>query len=79
MYYDDTQGITTELVNLPTSVKGFSKANNDMTYTIIINARLSEEQQRNTYKHELEHIKKDDFRSLDNADNIEHERHLIER
>lgn len=76
MYYDDTQGITTELVNLPTSVKGFAKVNKDMTYTIIINARLSIEQQRIAYQHELEHIRKGDFHSADTADNIEYERHI---
>ena len=77
MYYDDTQGITTELVNLPTSVKGFSKSNSDMTYTIVLNARLTRKQQEETYHHELEHIRKDDFHSYDNADNIECERHII--
>ena len=75
MYYDDTQGITTELVNLPTSVKGFSKSNSDMTYTIVLNARLTREQQEETYRHELEHITKDDFCSCDSADMVEKERH----
>ena len=75
MYYDDTQGITTELVNLPTSVKGFSKSNSDMTYTIVLNARLTRKQQEETYRHELEHITKDDFYSCDSADMVEKDRH----
>lgn len=73
MFYDEN--IQTVLLDLPTTVKGFSKSNSDMTYTIVINARLTREQQEETYRHELEHITKDDFYSCDNADNIECERH----
>lgn len=73
MFYNEN--IQTVLLDLPTTVKGFSKSNSDMTYTIVLNARLTREQQEETYRHELEHITKDDFYSGDSADMVEKDRH----
>ena len=44
------------LQDLPSSVRGFTVLGSDYEPIIIINARLSYEQQRKTYKHELKHI-----------------------
>ena len=46
---------------MPTRVKGQTVENSDGSYSIFINARLSADQQQETYVHELEHIKRKDF------------------
>lgn len=61
-------------VNLPCSVRGFV-VNNCGFYTIVLNSRLSMEENRKTYKHELEHIINDDFNKFDAIDIIEKIRH----
>lgn len=76
MNYDPDTGVLTMLVDLPTKIKGFSKPNDDMTYTIVINSRLSSEQQRKTYDHEMAHILHNDFYCAESSDNIEYKRHL---
>ena len=48
--------------------------NNDDSYTILLNARLSHERQLECYKHALLHISNDDFGN-DNADEIEFKTH----
>lgn len=48
--------------NLPFKVKGFTIHHAaDDYYTIVLNARLSNECQKNTLKHELLHIARQDF------------------
>lgn len=49
------------LVDLPCSVKGFVRKNEDESFTIVINSRLSYEQQTAIYKHEVAHIMNGDF------------------
>ena len=44
--------------------------NNDGSYTIILNARLSHERQLEAYEHALKHIQNDDFEK-NGADTIE--------
>ncbi|MBQ1792197.1 MAG: hypothetical protein II008_18620 [Oscillospiraceae bacterium] len=44
------------LVNLPTSVRGFCFHDDDGEPHIVLNARLTREQNRKTYDHEREHI-----------------------
>jgi Zn-dependent peptidase ImmA (M78 family) len=45
------------LVDLPPHVRGFTCLGSDYNPIIVINSRMSAEQQRKTYKHELEHIR----------------------
>lgn len=47
--------------DLPTTVRSFVRPNHDGTYTIVINARLSNDIRLEAYNHELEHIKNGDF------------------
>lgn len=50
---------------LPCTVGGFVKKTCEPEgdfYTIILNSRLSDEKQRKTYIHELEHIYNEDFK-----------------
>ena len=71
MYYNADEGITVEILNLPTSIKGLVRENADSTYTILLNAKCSKVQQERTYQHELHHIKNGDFQSVATADLIE--------
>ena len=61
------------LLNLPTTVNSFVYHNADGD-TIVINARLSFDKQRECYKHELRHIQNNDFFKED-ADVIERTAH----
>lgn len=61
----------TYLLDMPTSIKAFVKSNHDGSYTIIINARLSDEEQKKAYLHELRHIENGDFERKCSADLIE--------
>lgn len=49
-------------VDLPAGIKGITILRKDF-YNIYINAGLSSEEQQKTIKHELTHIKRDDFYS----------------
>lgn len=44
------------LVDLPTSVRGFCYHDNDGEAYVVLNARLTREQNRITYDHEQDHI-----------------------
>ena len=62
---------------LPYKIRGFVRETCEPDgdyYTIILNSRLSFEQQQKTYLHEMEHIKNDDFRK-ESVDEIEKIRH----
>lgn len=53
------------LIDLPTRVRGLTCPNADGSYTVFLNARLSADQQREAYRHELSHIQGDDFERAD--------------
>lgn len=55
--------IYTRLVNLPTTINGYTVCDKNGDYNIFINARISHEARLETYKHELNHIKRGDFQS----------------
>ncbi len=63
--------IFTYYTNMPTTIRSFVVSNNDMTFTIMLNARISSEQQLKAYKHELRHIQNGDYDKLCSADLIE--------
>lgn len=46
------------LKDLPVKIHGFVCLGSDYEPIIIINSRLSREQQQKTYKHELQHIQR---------------------
>ena len=71
--------INTKETDLPPSIKGFTRRNPDMSYTILLNARLTHEARLETYLHELEHIKNGDFDREEGADLIEAEAHGAKR
>lgn len=63
--------INTQLLDLPTTVKGLSRKNSDGSFTILLNSRLNCEQNHCTYLHELAHIKNGDFESELSVDCLE--------
>ena len=65
-----TKEIHTVLTDMPTTIGGFVRKNADFSHTIVINAKLTRERQLKTYKHELEHIRNDDFEKY-NVDEVE--------
>lgn len=52
---------TVVLTDLPTNVRGFVCLGEDYTPCIFINSRLSQEQQRTTYNHEMKHLVSGEF------------------
>ena len=49
------------------------------SYTVYINARLSQDGRVRAYRHALEHIRREDFEKEGNADTIEMEAHDADR
>ena len=67
--------INIQLRNMPSRIRGFTKANPDMSYTIVLNSRLSYEMRMQTYLHEIKHIEGGDlYRDDMTAGEIEEER-----
>lgn len=65
------------IMDNPFGVKGSVNKNTDGSYTIIINAHLNAEQQKEVYLHELQHILGDDF-TKDDIDKIEKAVHSMQ-
>lgn len=63
-----------ECCDLPTTIRGFTRETIDC-YVIVLNARMSEEMQKQTYEHELLHIENDDLSKEESIGVIETERH----
>ena len=49
------------LIDLPTSVRGFCYHDDDGEPVIVLNARLTREQNRETFDHERDHIDRGDM------------------
>lgn len=64
-------------VDFPTKARGMVTANADGSYTILLNSRLSFEQQRKAFRHEMWHIQNHDFERADTVgvQQIEYEAH----
>lgn len=61
-------------MDLPTTVDGFTRCNEDGSYTIILNARSAHCRRIRAYDHELRHIQRNDFAGSD-VQEIESENH----
>ena len=65
--------------DLPPRIKGMlvKTFDEEECYTVVLNSRLNIEQQRETYEHELKHMKARDFDETDKSvDEIEYVRHM---
>ena len=59
------------LADMPVSVRGYTTYNKDCTYTIVLNARHTREQNLLSYAHELEHINNGDYDNNCDVDALE--------
>ena len=66
--------INTQIIDMDVLVGEQVIKNNDDSYTILLNARMSHERQLECYRHALLHISNEDFEK-DNADVIEFNAH----
>lgn len=72
-----TKDVNVVVMDFPnTKTKELVMENEDGTYTIFINSRLSYDGQLEAYKHAMKHINEDDFQKTD-VQNIEAEAHSI--
>lgn len=59
---------------MPAGIKGYTIQNEDDSYSVFLNAKISYENRIKTYLHELNHIKGDDF-NKDEVQEIETDSH----
>jgi len=57
--------INVQFLNMDTKIPEQLIKNDDDSYTIFLNARLSQENRLKSYYHALQHIQKDDFEKDD--------------
>lgn len=65
-----TPDVNTIELNLPTTISAYVVTNTDMSYTIVLNARLTQERRLQAYQHEMNHIVCGDY-ERQSADLIE--------
>lgn len=66
---DNLNDFRIQLINFPTTkIKACITPNEDGTYTIFVNAKLSQYQQAKAVRHELDHFYGDDFKKGDVKD-----------
>ena len=61
------------IMNLPDGTREMVSPNEDGTYSIFLNAKLSNEGQLKAYRHAMQHIARDDFDSYADVQTIEAE------
>jgi hypothetical protein len=71
-----TPDVNVVIMDFPTSAKEMVVPNEDGSYTILINARLSNDGQLKAYEHAMKHIENDDFMKT-NAQEIEFSAHNV--
>jgi hypothetical protein len=62
---------------MPTTIKAYTVNNNDDSYTIVLNSRLSREQHLRSYHHEMLHIERGDYEKHGDIDIIEINTHTL--
>ena len=65
------ENVFVKLIELPYSIRSYVVSNKDQTYTIVLNSRLSYEQNLASYQHEIDHINNGDYEKKFTADFIE--------
>ena len=69
-YFPERDFVVRE-VPFPYSVKSCVTPNNDGSFSIYINSKLSQDQKRKALDHEIDHIENDDFYNNKPIDKIE--------
>ena len=72
-----TKDVNVILIDMPTGKNEVVTPNEDGSYTLFINARLSYNGQLNAYRHGMRHIEHDDFDKYD-VDRIEYSAHNLQ-
>lgn len=67
--------IFVHLLDLPTKTREAISINEDGSYTVVLNSKLSRRTQFEAFLHAVEHIKRKDFESYDSVQSIEHSAH----
>lgn len=57
--------VNVQFINFPSGANEMVVPNDDGSYTILINGRLSDERQKEVYLHALKHIQEEDFNKFD--------------
>lgn len=70
----ELENINVQIMDMDTMVPEHLVKNEDNSYTIFLNARLSKENQLKSYYHALRHINENDF-CKENVQRIEYEAH----
>ena len=70
------EDINIQLLDMDTKIPEHLIKNNDDSYTVFLNARLSQESRLKSYYHALQHIAEHDFEK-ENVQEIEWEMHDI--
>lgn len=65
------EDIFVKLIELPYTIHSYVVLNKDQSYTIVLNSKLSHEQNIISYWHEIEHIKNGDYEKKCSVDMIE--------
>lgn len=65
------EDIFVKLIELPYTIRSYVVLNKDQSYTIVLNSKLSHEQNMISYWHEIEHIKNGDYDKKCSVDMIE--------
>lgn len=64
--------------DMPSAIRSYVVSNTDSSYTVVLNSRLSHEQNLLSYQHELYHIQNGDYDLLHTtADRIEIKAHNL--
>ena len=58
-------------VVLPLTVRGVTVVDGDGNYNVYINSRLSSDEQKQTRLHEMTHVRRGDFESFEDIDELE--------
>lgn len=66
--------INVQILDMDTKIPEQLVKNNDNSYTIFLNAKLSQERRLKSYVHALRHIKHNDFEN-NNVQEIEYDAH----
>ena len=72
-----TLAVNTIFADMPGTIPAYSISNPDMSYTIVINARLNRERQLKAYHHEMLHIENGDYDRKTKIDIIECYAHAL--
>lgn len=72
-----TQDVNVIFLDMPGTISAYSVSNPDLSYTVVINARLNRERQLEAYYHEMKHIEHGDYERKTKVDVIECYAHAL--